>query len=106
MRSGAGLQLAAGDPALTEFQGDLSAAAGRPDEALSAWRRAFALARGDYGISMRFSSAFPLECLGWLADAAAEWRFIIGWMQDHREAIHVDWPRRELARLEAQLAGG
>jgi len=102
----AGLRLASDDPALTEFQGDLLAAAGRPDEALAAWRRAAALAPDEYGISMRFSSAFLLERLGRLADAAAEWRFIIGWMQDRGDAIHLDWPRRELARLEAQLTGG
>jgi tetratricopeptide (TPR) repeat protein len=102
----AGLQLARDDPALTEFEGDLHAAEGRRDEALAAWRRAAALAPDDYGISMRFSSAFLLERLGRPADAAGEWRFIIGWMEDRGEAIHLDWPRRELARLEAQLAGG
>jgi hypothetical protein len=47
-----------------------------------------------------------LDRLGRLADAAGEWRFIIGWMEDHGEVTHLNWPRRELARLEDQLAGG
>jgi tetratricopeptide (TPR) repeat protein len=102
----AGLQIAPDDPALTEQQGDLYAATGRPGDALASWRRAFALAPDDYGISMRFSAAFLLERQGELAGAAGEWRFIIGWMERHGETIHLDWPRQELRRLETELAGG
>jgi tetratricopeptide (TPR) repeat protein len=102
----AGLQVAPDDPALTEQQGDLYAATGRPDEALASWRRAFALATEADGISMRFSAAFLLERLGRLAEAAAEWRFIVGWMEERGETVHLDWPRQELHRLTAQQAGG
>jgi tetratricopeptide (TPR) repeat protein len=97
----AGLELVPDDPALVERQGDLYAATGRPKEALAAWRRAFTLAPEDYGISMRFSSAFLLEGLGRLAEAAEEWRFIIGWNHERGDTIHTDWPTRELQRLEA-----
>lgn len=103
---GAGLQLGPDDAGLTEEQGDLYAATGRPDDALTSWRRAFDLAPDDYGISMRFSAAFLLESLGRLGEAADEWRFIIGWMTEHGDHIHLDWPRQMLERLEGQAAGG
>jgi tetratricopeptide (TPR) repeat protein len=96
----AGLRIAPEDPLLTELRGDLDAAAGRPDDALASWRRAFALAPDDYGISMRFSAAFLLERLGRFEEAAAEWRFIVDWNAERGETIHLDWPRRELRRLE------
>jgi tetratricopeptide (TPR) repeat protein len=100
----AGLRIAPEDTLLTELQGDLYAATGRPDDALASWRRAFAQAPEDYGISMRFSAAFLLERLGQLAEAADEWRFIVGWNTERGETIHIDWPNRELRRIEAQLA--
>jgi tetratricopeptide (TPR) repeat protein len=103
---GAGLGIAPDDPLLTELRGDLEAATGRPDDALASWRRAFALAPRDYGISMRFSAAFLLEKLGRLAEAADEWRFIVDWNAERGETIHIDWPRRELRRLEIQLNSG
>jgi len=98
----AGLEVSPDDSGLTELQGDLYAATGRPDDALASWRRAFALADDDYGISMRFSAAFLLEREGRLGDAVDEWRFIVGSMEEHDDAIHIDWPRRELRRLEAK----
>ena len=101
-----GLRVAPDDPFLVEQQGDLYAATSRPEDALASWRRAFALAPEDYGISMRFSAAFLLERLGRLAEAAHEWRFIIRWNEERGETIHLDWPRRELRRVEEELAGG
>jgi tetratricopeptide (TPR) repeat protein len=100
----AGLQLAPDDASLTEQQGDLYAAANRPDDALASWRRAFDMAPDGYGISMRFSAAFLLERLGRLGEAANEWRFIIGWMTEHGDDIHLDWPKQMLDRLDSQLA--
>jgi hypothetical protein len=55
---------------------------------------------------MCFNAAFLLERLGRLAEAADEWRFIIGWNEEREETIHLDWLRRELRRLEPELAGG
>jgi hypothetical protein len=55
---------------------------------------------------MRYSAAFLLEREGRLAEAADEWRFIVGWLEERGEAIHTDWPRRELHRLETQQVGG
>lgn len=102
----AGLRIAPDDTLLTELRGDLCAATGRPEEALANWRRAFALATDDDGISMRFSAAFLLERLGRIAEAAGEWRFIVDWMTAHGETIHLDWPASELRRLQNQLESG
>ena len=99
----AGLELARDDPSLTEQLGDLFAATGRPDDALACWQRAFTL--GPDNLSPRYSTAFLLEGQDRLAEAAAEWRFIIGWCEEHGYAISAEWPRRELQRLEARLAG-
>jgi tetratricopeptide (TPR) repeat protein len=99
----AGLELAPDDPSLTEQQGDLFAATGRPDDALACWQRAFTLDPDN--LSPRYSTAFLLERQDHLAEAAAEWRFIIGWCEEHGYAISADWPRRELQRLQTRLAG-
>jgi tetratricopeptide (TPR) repeat protein len=98
----AGLELAPDDPSLTEQQGDLFDATGRPDDALARWQRAFTLDPDN--LSPRYSAAFLLERQDRLAEAAAEWRFIIGWCEERGYAITADWPRRELHRLEASLA--
>ncbi len=102
----AGLEIAPDDPALVELQGDLYAATGRPEDALTCWQRAYTLAPDGYGISMRYSAADLLEHQERLAEAAAEWRFIIRWCEERRYTITADWPKQELQRLEARIAGG
>jgi tetratricopeptide (TPR) repeat protein len=97
----AGLERFPGEAGLFEQQGDLFAATGRPDDALAWWRRAAQAAPGDYGISMHYSAAFLLERLGRLAEAADEWRFIVGWCEEHDAAIEAECPRHELQRIEA-----
>jgi tetratricopeptide (TPR) repeat protein len=99
----AGLERFPADPGLIEQQGSLYASTGRPDDALAWWRRAAQAAPDDYGISMHYSAAFLLERLGRLAEAAGEWRFIIGWCEQHDALIEAGWPRHELQRIEAAL---
>ena len=99
----AGLDRFPGDPGLIEQQGDLYEATGRPDDALAWWHRAAEAAPDDYGISMHYSAAFLLERLGRLAEAAGEWRFIIGWCDAHDATIEATWPRQMLHRIEAEL---
>ena len=53
------LELAPDDAALTEEQGDLLEATGRPDDALAYWRRAVTL--GPDNMSPHYSMAFLLE---------------------------------------------
>jgi tetratricopeptide (TPR) repeat protein len=99
----AGLELAPDDPPLTEQRGDVFDATGHPDDALACWQRAYALDPDN--LSPRYSAAFLLERQDRLAEAAAEWQFIIGWCEERGYSISADWPRRELQRLEARLAG-
>jgi tetratricopeptide (TPR) repeat protein len=99
----AGLERFPADPGLIDQQGDVYAESGRYDDALAWWRRAAQAASDDYGISMHYSAAFLLERLGRLAEAADEWRFIIGWCEDHDAAIEATWPRQMLQRIEAAL---
>jgi hypothetical protein len=54
-------------------------------------------------LTRKGGAAFLLERQDRLAEAAREWRFIIGWCQERGYAITADWPRRELQRLEARL---
>jgi tetratricopeptide (TPR) repeat protein len=96
-----GLARFPGDASLTEQEGDLFAATGRPDDALDRWRRAYAA--DPENLSSRYSSAFLLEKQGRLAEAAGEWRFIVTWNEAGGYEIAADWPRRELQRLEAKL---
>jgi tetratricopeptide (TPR) repeat protein len=97
----AGLRLAPDDPWLIEQRGDVCAATGRPDQALADWRRAFAL--DPEKIDPRYSTAFLLEREHRLAEAAEEWRDIIGWLDERGHHVQAEWPRRELARLTAKL---
>lgn len=98
----AGLELAPDDPRLLEQRAEVRAATDRPEEALADWRRAFELDQDTVG--PRYGSAFLLEREGRLEEAAAEWRFIIEWQLARSFAVQTDWPRRELARIEAAVA--
>ena len=98
-----GLERFPSEPGLIEQQGSLYEATGRPDDALAWWRRAARAAPDDYGISMHYSAAFLLERLGRPAEAAGEWRFIIGWCEEHDAVIEAQWPREMLQRIEGAL---
>jgi tetratricopeptide (TPR) repeat protein len=97
----AGLEASPDDAGLIELDGDALAATGHPDGALARWRRALELDPDN--ISGHYSSAFLLEREGRLAEAADEWRAILDWSLARHNHLDAEWPRRELARLEAQL---
>ncbi|MBV9449418.1 MAG: hypothetical protein JO345_26345 [Streptosporangiaceae bacterium] len=52
--------------------------------------------------AMRWWYRTPPRCL---AEAVDEWRFIIGWMEERGDTVHVDWPRSILQHLETQQTG-
>jgi tetratricopeptide (TPR) repeat protein len=92
-----GLGLAPDDARLVEMQGEVDAVTGRVEDALSHWRRALALDRGQ--ISAHYLSAFLLEREGRLDGAIAKWRAIIDWSVARGYTLDAEWPRRELERL-------
>lgn len=97
----AGLQLAPDDAVLTSARGHAAAASGRTEEALAFWGRARALDPED--LSGEYGAAFLLEREGRIAEAAARWRTIIDWCTARGYATESEWPKRELARLDAKL---
>lgn len=99
----AGLALHPDDRLLLEARGEARAATGDPEGALADWRRAVDPA-GNLGPV--YSSAFLLERLGRLQEAAAAWQYIIDWCDAHGAPLTAEWPRRELARLRARLSDG
>ena len=71
-------------------------------EALAAWA---ALKRRDpEDLSPYFMSAFTLEALRRYPEAAAEWHYIINWLEEHDDAVHTAWPQEMLEGIEAKLA--
>lgn len=97
----AGLELAPEDALLIEYRGDVRAATGDSEGALQDWRRALELA--PELISPAYSSAFLLEREGRIEEAAESWASIVDWLEARDYDLQADWPRRELARLRAQL---
>jgi tetratricopeptide (TPR) repeat protein len=98
----AGLELAPRDWKLTSDRGEVKAARGDPEGALADWRRALELSpEGE--LSMVYSSAFLLEDLGRLAEAAQAWRHILEYADAHGWELTAVWPRQELQRLQTLL---
>jgi tetratricopeptide (TPR) repeat protein len=99
----AGLALAPDDRLLLEIRGQVRAATGDPEGALADWRRAV---DPDHNLGPVYLSAFLLERLGRLEEAAEAWQFIIDWCQSHDAPLTAEWPRRELERLRGRLSDG
>jgi tetratricopeptide (TPR) repeat protein len=99
----AGLALDGDDRLLLETRGEVRAATGDPEGALADWRRAV---DPDHNLGPVYSSAFLLERLGRLQEAAAAWQSIIDWCDSHDAPLTAEWPKRELARLRTRLSDG
>jgi tetratricopeptide (TPR) repeat protein len=93
----AGLALAPDDGPLVAMRGEAKAGLGDQDGALADWRRALELDPEDIG--PLYSSAFLLERVGRLADAADVWRSIIEWNEARGFTLQTEWPKQELERL-------
>jgi tetratricopeptide (TPR) repeat protein len=99
----AGLALAPDDRLLLETRGEVRVATGDPEGALDDWRRAV---DPEGNLGPVYSSAFLLERLGRLLEAAAAWQYIIDWCDSHDAPLTAQWPKRELARLRTRLSDG
>jgi tetratricopeptide (TPR) repeat protein len=99
----AGLELAPDDVVLLWARGEAKAGLGDPDGALADWRHALQLDPEDIG--GLYSSAFLLEREGRLAEAAEAWRAIIDWCDARSYTLETVWPKHELQRVRAVIAG-
>jgi tetratricopeptide (TPR) repeat protein len=100
----AGLGIDPNDRHLLEARGSVLEAQGRYEDALTTWKRAFERDQ-EASISPRFSRVFLLKRLGRLDEAAAEWEAIVEWLDERDYTIQAEWPKRELARVRALIAG-
>jgi tetratricopeptide (TPR) repeat protein len=71
---------------------------GREEEALATWQRA--LDADSESIGGHYMRAFLLDRLGRRDEAIAEWEAIIAWSRERGADEDVEWPEREIARLQ------
>jgi tetratricopeptide (TPR) repeat protein len=98
----AGLQLVPGDRPLLERRGEVRAARGDVEGALADWRAS--LDPDGHDIGGAYSSAFLLEREGRLDEAIVAWRYILDFNESRGYELQAQWPRQEIARLEATAA--
>ena len=99
----AGLDLAPDEVGLTASRGEARAGLGDVEGALADWRLALELDREDIGAL--YSSAFLLVHEDRLQEGTEAWQAIIDWNDARNLTLESEWPRRELERLRARLAG-
>jgi Flp pilus assembly protein TadD len=99
----AGLDLAPDDAPLIASRGEAKAGLGDPDGALADWGLALELDPADIGAL--YSTAFQLERAGRLGEAAQTWAAIVDWNEARGLALEAEWPKQELRRLRAAIAG-
>ncbi len=98
----AGRKLEPDDEMLLAAEAELLDASGHREEALAAWR--LLKQRDPEDLSPYYMSAFTLEALARYQEAAAEWRYIISWLEAHDDTVHTTWPKEMLEGIEAKLA--
>jgi cytochrome c-type biogenesis protein CcmH/NrfG len=64
------------------------------------WQHALELDGEDIG--PLYSSAFLLEQEGRRDEAAEAWRSVVAWHESRGDALHAEWPKRELDRLTSE----
>jgi tetratricopeptide (TPR) repeat protein len=100
----AGLALTPDDPMLLDVRGEVRATTGDPGGALADWRRAVEV--DPENIGPIYESAFLLERLGRLGEAAEAWQSIVDWCETHDAPLTAEWPMRELERVRGKLSDG
>jgi tetratricopeptide (TPR) repeat protein len=98
----AGLELAPDDWKFISDRGDVRAARGDTEGALADWRRAHDIDPADF--STVYSSAFLLEEVGRLEEAADAWRQILDYSEAQGWELDARWPRQEIQRLDRLIA--
>jgi tetratricopeptide (TPR) repeat protein len=96
----AGLQLVPNDPALIRSRGEVRAGTGDTEGALADWR--FALELDPEDLSGVYGSAFLLERQGRPEEAIQAWRYIIDWSNKRGYSLDIEWPMREIERLQGK----
>ena len=86
------------DALLLEFRGEVRAHQEDPDGALADWRLALELNPRNLG--PLYGSAFLLERRGRIPNAIAAWREIVELSQARGHTLDIEWPLREIERLE------
>jgi tetratricopeptide (TPR) repeat protein len=93
-----GLALEAEDRTLMDLRGQVRAGTGDTEGALRDWHRALELDTEDIG--PLYSSAFLFEREGRIADAIKAWGSIVEWCEARGFEMDIEWPKREIERLE------
>jgi tetratricopeptide (TPR) repeat protein len=83
-----------------EVYGTVYARLGENEKALEYWDKAVT---NQFCMGGWFSRAFMFKELGRLEEAAAEWKKIIAMLEKNHDPHYLDWPKEELAKIEAQL---
>ena len=75
---------------------------GETDKVLECWDKSVV---GQSNVGGLYSRAFMFKELGRLPEAIAEWRRIIDALEEGgNDPAYAQWPKDEIAKLEAQLA--
>lgn len=88
------------DSRFTEIAGNVYARIGDFEKALEYWDKSV---KDQFSMGGWFSRAFTFKDLGRLEEAAAEWRRIIKMLEEYHDSLHLEWPKEELAKIEAML---
>lgn len=80
--------------------GDIYARLGDNEKALEYWDKSV---KDQFTLSGWFSRVFMFTEQGRLEEAAAEWKKIIDVLEKHHDPKYLQWPKEELAKIEARI---
>ncbi|AUS95292.1 hypothetical protein CDQ84_09055 [Clostridium thermosuccinogenes] len=83
-----------------EVYGEVCARLGENEKALDYWDKAVT---DQFNMGGWFSRAFMFKELGRLEEAASEWKRIINMLEKHHDPHYLEWPKEELAKIEAEI---
>lgn len=80
--------------------GDIHVRLGDNEKALDYWNKSV---KDQFTLSGWFSRAFMFRDLGRLEEAAAEWKKIINILEKYHDPLHLEFPKEELVKIEAEI---